>query len=200
MELTRPEDDTKKGWRRRTRGLRKELTAAQTPQERVTQAEQIANHAVALLQQVRGSDDLAGACVTAYESWAVEPPTEALVATLQARGVTVLVPVTLPDLDLDWRDAATPDDGAHLLGLDAIGRADLVLAPAQAVDTRTGTRLGQGGGCYDRALPRRRPGTPVVAVLNAHESAALDLPREPTDIPVDATLTADGITWVGPEG
>ena len=34
---------------------------------------------------------------------------------------------------------------------DAVALADVVLAPGLAVD-RTGTRMGQGGGCYDRAL------------------------------------------------
>ena len=37
------------------------------------------------------------------------------------------------------------------LGTDAIKLADVVLAPAIAVDTR-GVRLGQGGGWYDRAI------------------------------------------------
>ncbi|MCW2542557.1 MAG: 5-formyltetrahydrofolate cyclo-ligase, partial [Frankiales bacterium] len=73
-----------------------------------------------------------------------------------------LLPVVLPDLDLDWAEY----DGTHAvsakglhepvggrLGVDAIASCDLVLVPALLVD-RTGTRLGKGGGCYDRALLR----------------------------------------------
>lgn len=137
-----------------------------------------------------------GAVVTSYESVPGEPPTGALNAALTARGITVLVPITLPDLDLDWHDSA--DSTRKPLGHNAIGRADLVLAPGLAVD-RTGTRMGQGGGCYDRALPRRAPGTPVVVVLHPGELAGADepLPRAEHDQPVDAVVTADGPTDLG---
>lgn len=134
-----------------------------------------------------------GATVTSYEAVPGEPPTAAANARLRARGIRVLLPVTEPDLDLDWVDAA--DAGATPLGRDAVAQADLVLAPGLAVD-RTGTRMGQGGGCYDRVLPRRRPGVPVLVVLHPGELLGPDedpLPREAHDVPVDAVLTADGI-------
>ena len=94
-------------------------------------------------------------------------------AALAAHGIRVLVPITLPDFDLDWHDAADATESP--LGPDAVALADVVLAPGLAVDQH-GTRMGQGGGCYDRALPRRRPGTPVVVVL--HPGELLD-PAEP---------------------
>jgi 5-formyltetrahydrofolate cyclo-ligase len=79
-----------------------------------------------------------------------------------------------------------------------VGDADLVLAPGLAVDGR-GTRLGQGGGCYDRALPRRRAGVPVLVLLHPGEREADDvLPREAHDVPVDGVVTADGIHWPDP--
>ncbi len=77
-----------------------------------------------------------------------------------------------------------------------MGLADLVLAPGLAVDA-SGTRMGQGGGCYDRALPRRRPGVPVVVLLHPGELLGGDdepLPRDPHDQPVDAVLTAASLT------
>ena len=138
-----------------------------------------------------------GAVVTSYESIPGEPPTTALNAVLTDRGITVLVPITLPDLDLDWHDGADP--ARKPLGLTAIDQADLVLAPGLAVD-RSGTRMGQGGGCYDRALPRRRPGTPVVVVLHPGElvtAADEPLPRAEHDQLVDAVVTADGLTDLG---
>ncbi len=139
----------------------------------------------------------AGAVVTSYVAVPGEPPTAALNAALAAHGIRVLVPITLPDFDLDWADAA--DAAAAPLGPDAVALADVVLAPGLAVDHR-GTRMGQGGGCYDRALPRRRPGTPVLVVLHPGElldpSAPL-LPHEPHDQPVDAVVTADGVTDLG---
>lgn len=128
--------------------------------------------------------------VCSYESWRSEPPTDALNAALVEAGYTVLVPVTLPDLDLDWRRLGAPED--ERLGIEVLGQVDLVLAPATLVD-RAGTRLGQGGGCYDRTLPRLRPGTPVVAVLLDGELTDDALPRDAHDQPVDLVLTPSGV-------
>lgn len=150
----------------------------------------LADHVLALLAD---SGLGAGSTVTLYESLPVEPPTVAAITALRARGVRVLVPITLSDLDLDWADAADPDRAP--LGLDAIAQADLVLAPGLSVD-RARTRMGQGGGCYDKALPRRRPGTQVVVVLHPEEFPGSFLPREPHDIPVDGVVTADGLTFL----
>ena len=68
-----------------------------------------------------------------------------------------------------------------------------MLVPALAVD-RHGRRLGQGGGSYDRALPRTS--APVVAVVFGDE--VLDtLPAEPHDRSVDGVLTPDrGLRWL----
>ena len=135
-----------------------------------------------------------GSTVTLYESRAVEPPTSALTAALQAHGIRVLWPITLPDLDLDWQDAADPDRTP--LGKDAIHAGHtFVLAPGLAVDP-TGTRLGQGGGCYDKALPRGRDGIDVVCLLHPGEYGEPSLPREPHDRPVGWVLTADGVCRV----
>lgn len=127
--------------------------------------------------------------VLSYESLPHEPPTGSLNAALVAAGWQVLVPITLPDLDLDWCDLTDRVP----LGTDAPDRADLALIPGLAVDHR-GTRLGQGGGCYDRVLPRLRPGTPVTVLLHPGEHTSEALPREPHDQPVPTVLTAEGIT------
>lgn len=148
-------------------------------------------HVLALVDERRLGP---GAAVLSYESLPVEPPTQALNAALVAAGLRVLVPVTLPDLDLDWREVTDPQ--ATRLGLGAVADAALVLAPGLAVD-RAATRMGQGGGCYDRALPRRAPGVPVVVVLHPGELLDQDdepLPRDPHDVPVDGVVTADGYT------
>jgi 5-formyltetrahydrofolate cyclo-ligase len=139
-----------------------------------------------------------GATVLSYESVAGEPPTPELNAWLLAEGYRVLVPDTLPDLDLGWHELTAGDGVVHGLGVEAVGDADLVLAPGLAVDGR-GTRLGQGGGCYDRALPRRRAGVPVLVLLHPgeHEPGAT-LPRDPHDVPVDGVVTAEGVDWPGP--
>ena len=73
------------------------------------------------------------------------------------------------------------------LGSDAIATADLVICPAVAV-ARNGVRLGRGGGSYDRALARTRPGTTIWAAV--YESEIVDsLPADSHDHLVDAALT-----------
>jgi len=73
------------------------------------------------------------------------------------------------------------------LGVEAVGRASVVFVPAHAVDTR-GTRLGQGKGCYDRALPRTT--ATLVAVVHPWEVLDEDLPHEAHDRAVDAVIAA----------
>jgi 5-formyltetrahydrofolate cyclo-ligase len=73
------------------------------------------------------------------------------------------------------------------LGATVIATAVLVLVPALAVDRR-GTRLGRGGGHYDRTLPLAKPGTPLVAIVRDDEVFA-SLPAQPHDFPVNAALT-----------
>jgi 5-formyltetrahydrofolate cyclo-ligase len=129
------------------------------------------------------------AWVAGYLPLPTEPGSVELLAQLRAGGARVLVPVTLPDHDLDWAEWTSDGVGAPL-GVDAIARAGLVLAPALAVAT-DGTRLGRGGGSYDRALARCAAGTRVAALVFAEEMVGA-LPRAPWDRPVDAALTPDG--------
>lgn len=132
--------------------------------------------------------------VAAYLSVGTEPGTAELLEALARRGVEVLLPVLLPDRDLDWaRAGAGVVPGAHgllepagaRLGVDAVATCALVVVPALSVD-RTGVRLGRGGGSYDRAL-RRTTGR-TVALLHDGE-AVTALPAEEHDVPVHALLT-----------
>ena len=127
-------------------------------------------------------------CVAIYRSLPTEPPTQALASMLHARGVAVIVPEMLDDMDLDWHELRADGKEGPALGPKAIGTALVILTPALAVD-HNGTRLGQGGGCYDRALARRRPDAIVVAIVNDQEYAAWPLPRDPHDVRVHAVIT-----------
>jgi 5-formyltetrahydrofolate cyclo-ligase len=152
----------------------------------------------------------AATTVTAYVARMAEPDTAPLIAELHRRGVRVLLPVLLPDLDLDW---ALDDGDRHRssvhrglteptgtpLGRDAIGQADVILAPALAVD-RSGVRLGYGGGCYDRALTRVRPDALVVALLHDGELRDDPLPAEDHDRRVDAVAMPAGVVRLGADG
>ena len=85
------------------------------------------------------------------------------------------------------RPPAQPD--GEVLGAESLKEADLIVIPALAAST-DGTRLGQGGGWYDRALMHRSPGVPVVAVIFDDEVVEAGLiPAEPHDVPVDAIVT-----------
>jgi 5-formyltetrahydrofolate cyclo-ligase len=126
--------------------------------------------------------------VAIYRSLPSEPPTQALSTMLHARGVPVIVPRMLPDKDLDWHELRMDGTEGPGLGLEAIAAALVILIPALAVDY-TGTRLGQGGGSYDRALARRHPDAVLVAIVNDEEYAAWPLPRDPHDIRVSAVIT-----------
>ena len=142
--------------------------------------------------------------VTCYLDGPGEPGTGPLRAALAAAGIHVLLPVITMDggePHLDWAlDDGTSEPGPFWqlpqpaglrLGSDAVGKADVVLAPALAVDT-LGHRLGQGGGFYDRALLHARLDAPVVAVV--HDDEVLDadveaVPALPHDRRVSAVLT-----------
>ncbi len=132
-------------------------------------------------------------CVAAYEPMDSEPGSVELLAGLAAAGVRVLVPLMLADRDLDWVEW-TPAGRGPPLGKPAVGKADVVFVPALAV-AADGTRLGRGGGSYDRALPRRRTGVAAVALLHADEQVAT-LPAEAWDAPVDAVVSPAGWTWL----
>lgn len=127
-------------------------------------------------------------CVAAYEPLRTEPGSTALLDGLAAAGVEVIVPVLLPDRDLDW--SRWRDTPGGPLGTAAIARADAVLVPALAV-AHDGTRLGRGGGSYDRVLPRVPAGVPVAALLHAGELVA-SLPWQPWDVRVGAVVLPDG--------
>ena len=125
------------------------------------------------------ADLVGGARLAAYASFGTEPDTSGLVTA------DTLLPVLLPDRDLDWVRAG----GGDPLGVDALAVCDVVLVPALAVDRR-GVRLGRGGGSYDRALPRARG--LVVALL--HEGELVDeLPEEPHDARVHAVALPSGV-------
>jgi len=150
----------------------------------------------------------AARCVSVYAARPTEPGTDVLLERLAARGVRVLLPVLGAGLQRDWAEyrgiddllerapGRPPEPGGPTLGPDALAAADVIVTPALSVDT-AGSRLGQGGGWYDRALEHARADALVVAVVypeEVHDAVVDPLPREPHDRRVDAYATPDG--WV----
>jgi 5-formyltetrahydrofolate cyclo-ligase len=141
--------------------------------------------------------------LAAYLATAREPDLGPTRSAVREAGGTVLLPVPMPGRTLAW----AADDGAHarhptiavdvptgaVIGRDGAGLlalgTQLVLAPALAVDL-AGTRLGQGGGYYDRLLDQLDGRLPVLAVVHDEEVlAAGAIPAEAHDRPVAGAVT-----------
>lgn len=143
------------------------------------------------------------AVVATYLSRPGEPDTNNLAALLWRRGNEVLVPklsmpgsgrLTSPhwvayenpsDIRIGWQDI--PEPCAAPLGPEALAQADIVLASGLA-GGRDGSRLGVGGGWYDRALPHARPDVPVWLLLYSWEVVDA-VPRACHDHGVDRIYT-----------
>jgi 5-formyltetrahydrofolate cyclo-ligase len=158
---------------------------------------------------VLGMPEVAAAgTVAAYYSAGTEPDTRGLVFALWKRGSYVVLPVLLPDGDLDWASFEGPDSLAPgprgllqpvdpVRGPGTVARADVVLVPALAVDV-SGNRLGRGGGSYDRALARVGGQVPTIALVYDDELVP-SVPAEPHDRAVRAVARpSHGITWLLP--
>ncbi|EFG07393.1 5-formyltetrahydrofolate cyclo-ligase [Streptomyces clavuligerus] len=184
------------------RAVRGGLLAARRllpPEAVALAAASLARHALDLPELGRADT------VAAYVSVGTEPGTRDLLDALRARGTRVLLPVLLPDNDLDWGEYRGPGrlaragrgllepDGPRL-GPDAVLAADAVLVPGLAVDRR-GLRLGRGGGSYDRVLTRleRSGARPALVVLLYADEVVAEVPAEPHDRPVHAAVTPEGV-------
>jgi 5-formyltetrahydrofolate cyclo-ligase len=152
--------------------------------------------------------------LAAYLAAPGEPDTALLRAAVQQQGGVVLLPIPGPDRVLGWAfddgrwvmaqrfpvpQPAGPEVGTGAAALLAHG-VGLVLVPALAVD-RSGARLGQGGGYYDRLLAELAvaPAPPEVVVV-VHDDEVLPagrVPREAHDARVVRALTPGGVLALG---
>ncbi len=164
----------------------------------------IREDAEAIAQHLLATDEVRrAATVAVYISVSNEPGTGPLVEQLHAMGRRLILPVLLPDNDLDWAVYTGPEGlmpagrgllepAAPRLGVDAVATADVVLCPALAVD-RSGMRIGRGGGSYDRVLTRIPAGTFVCALL--YDGEVVDrVPADEHDRRVTAAVTPQGVS------
>ncbi|WP_328538263.1 5-formyltetrahydrofolate cyclo-ligase [Streptomyces sp. NBC_00344] len=182
--------------------MRQQLLAART----LLTSEDAQKTAVVLARRALELPELAAAgTVAAYVSVGREPGTRPLLDALRERGVRVLLPVLLPDNDLDWGHyegarSLVPagrgllEPGGERLGAAAVLGAGAVLLPGLAVDRR-GMRLGRGGGSYDRVLARIAQGgaRPALVMLLHDNEVVARVPDEPHDHPVQAVVTPSGV-------
>jgi 5-formyltetrahydrofolate cyclo-ligase len=122
-----------------------------------------------------------------------------LLGRLVDRGQPVCLPVVRgEDQPLDMRlwEAGTP---LYPAGFGTLAPAEdaprvvphVVIMPLLGFDA-AGTRLGYGGGYYDRTLATLDPAPRIVGVAFAAQELA-HIPRAPHDRPLDAVVTENGV-------
>ena len=203
-QLPRGQDSDAPGSAAAKLALRDQLL---TGRKRLSLAE-VGDAGAAIAQHLLASEPVRrAATVAAYVSIGTEPGTGVLLDELVAAGKRVLLPVVLPDLDLDWAAYAGPgslvrarmgllEPVGPALGVDAVATADVVLVPGLAVSP-AGHRLGRGGGCYDRTLTRVPVGT-FTCVLLYDDEVGVEVPVEPHDRTVLAAASPSGVSPLGP--
>ena len=133
--------------------------------------------------------------IASYFSYGTEPDTRELNSSIIAAGKILLLPKLLSDNSLvfikwDGKNESLIRNGkvAEPEGELFTGEIDLMILPALAID-KSGNRLGQGGGSYDR----------ITSLLVKFKVAAINeaelvesIPNETHDLKVDAVLTPGG--------
>jgi 5-formyltetrahydrofolate cyclo-ligase len=168
---------------------------------RAAAAQALAAHTLAL------PEVQAASCISVYASRPSEPGTLPLISALSERGVRVLIPLLGDGLQRGWGEylgasdltsrapGRPPEPSSPFLPQVTIAEADVVISPALAVDP-TGTRLGHGGGWYDRCLVDARKDALLLVFCYPEElrTAEHPVPREAHDFPIHGVVTPDGVT------
>ena len=145
----------------------------------------------------------AGDVVAAYWRIRDELDCQPILVKLMDSNQKVVLPVVLgQDEPLDLRvweqGASLYESGFGTLAPSELApraEPDIVIMPLLGFDKR-GTRLGYGGGYYDRTLARLSKKPKLVGLAFAAQE--LDhIPREPHDVPLDAIVTEAGVRHFG---
>ena len=137
--------------------------------------------------------------IASYLSYGDEPSTTELNAAILKNGKSLYLPRIVGN-ELEW--VQWSGDSSQLIpsklsknilepvgpAISEIAKIELVIVPALRID-RSGYRLGQGGGFYDRALTKLSAWS--IGLIHPDEISSEDLPRENFDIPLNAAATPD---------
>jgi 5-formyltetrahydrofolate cyclo-ligase len=137
--------------------------------------------------------------IASYISYGDEPNTQELNQALLKSGKELYLPRVSGE-NLEWvrwhggDDQLAPSKLSKQL-LEPTGEVlkdlsliNLIVVPALRID-RSGYRLGQGGGFYDRALKKLSAWS--IGLIHPDEISSVDLPREEFDMPLNAAATPD---------
>jgi 5-formyltetrahydrofolate cyclo-ligase len=137
--------------------------------------------------------------------WRIRDETDCkpILIRLMDNGQKVVLPVVAgEDAPLDLRlweaDAPLYEAGFGTLApSDLAPRAapDLILVPLLGFDGK-GTRLGYGGGYYDRTIAALEK-KPLLVGLAFSAQEFDEIPREAHDVPLDAVITEEGVRFFG---
>jgi 5-formyltetrahydrofolate cyclo-ligase len=134
--------------------------------------------------------------IASYMSYGDEPDTSQLNQQLINSGKTLVLP-RINGVELEWvrwngsagelheKKKIREPKGEVFKERELIS---VIIVPALRID-RSGYRLGQGGGYYDRALPQLSAWS--IGLIHPDEISSTDLPREPWDVPLHALATPD---------
>lgn len=178
--------------------------------ERAAAGRSLAETAERLLPAATSPKEGGTVTIAAYVSMESEIDLDPLLGLALERGLRVIVPRLGSGMELGWgvlqsmdglRTAGRFRSGEErprepfgpVLEAGAVNEAATILIPALAVDAH-GTRLGRGGGWYDRVLASIPATSTVIAVCWAWEAVDGPLPRDAHDVPVDAVLTPEGFS------
>ena len=137
--------------------------------------------------------------IASYISFGDEPSTTDLNAAILKNVKSLYLPRIVGN-ELEW--VQWSGDSSQLIpsklsknilepvgpAISEIAKIELIIVPALRID-RSGYRLGQGGGFYDRALSKLSAWS--IGLIHPDEISSEDLPRESFDIPLNAAATPD---------
>lgn len=160
----------------------------------------------AFMPRIVELDLIGGSVVGGYWPIITEIDVRPLLARLEARGMTLALPVLVdhdePMIFRRWRPIEdTLIEGvygtAHPPETSPVVVPDVLFVPGLAFDGE-GYRLGQGGGHFDRTLAALRGGKPVVAIGVGYAVQRIErVPRDVHDEKMDWLLSEAAFEKVG---